>query len=108
MRDEIIRQDGSLKKSVSNMRELQSLSAAMVDQCDDEGLKKELKKLADEFRYSDPLTSDKTEDLEADLRSQMDNLQQAITDGDIEGAKTLCGKLSGCLKERNRICSVNK
>ena len=108
MRDEIERQDVALKKDVSSMRELQSISATLVDQCNDEELKKELKKLADEFRYSDPLSSDKTKDLEIDLQSRIGDLQQAITDGDIEGAKALCNKLSGCLRERNRICSVNK
>jgi glucosamine--fructose-6-phosphate aminotransferase (isomerizing) len=55
MRDEIIRQDGALKKNVGNMRELQSLSAALVGQCGDEALKSMMQKLADEFRYSDPV-----------------------------------------------------
>lgn len=108
MRDEIARQDAKLKKDVNNMRELQSISAALVDQCSDDGLKKELKKLADEFRYSDPISSEGTKVLEADLRSQIDDLQQAITDGDTENAKALCSKLANCLRERNRICSVNK
>ena len=108
MRDEIAKQDGKLKKSVFNMRELQSISATLVDQCSDENLKKDLKKLADEFRYSDPLSSDKTKVLEADLQSRVSDLQQAIVDGDIEGAKALCSKISGCLKERNRICALSK
>ena len=108
MRDEIAKQDGKLKKSVFNMRELQSISATLVDQCGDENLKKDLKKLADEFRYSDPLSSDKTKVLEADLQSRVSDLQQAIVDGDIEGAKALCSKISGCLKERNRICALSK
>lgn len=108
MRDEIVRQDVKLKQNVSGMRELQSISAALVDQCNDEGLKKELKKLADEFRYSDPLSSDKTKELETELQKRFGDLQQAMTDGDVEGAKTLCGKLSDCLRERNRICALNK
>lgn len=108
MRDEIAKQDGKLKKSVFNMRELQSISATLVDQCSDENLKKDLRKLADEFRYSDPLSSDKTKVLEADLQSRVSDLQQAIVDGDIEGAKALCSKISGCLKERNRICALSK
>ena len=108
MRDEIAKQDTKLKKNVSNMRELQSISAALVGQCGDEEMKKTLQKLADEFRYSDPLTSEKTEELEADLRSRIGDLQQAITDGDMEGARKLSNKLTECLKERNRICSLNK
>lgn len=108
MRDEIAKQDVKLKKSVSNMRELQSISSTLVGQCNDEEMKKALQKLADEFRYSDPLTSEKTEELEVDMHSRIGDLQQAITDGDIEGAKALCGKLLECLRERNRICSLNK
>ena len=108
MRDEIVRQDGQLKKSVSNMRELQSLSASLVNQCADESLKPTLRKLADEFRYSDPVSSDNTLDLEADMRSQLGDIQQALIEGDADGAKKLCGKLLGSLTERNRICSVSK
>ena len=108
MRDEIASQDVKLKQSVSNMRELQSLTASLVSQTDDAELKKSLQKVADEFRYSDPISSEKTIALEADLFSRIRDLQQAIADGDIEGVKSLCGKLLECLKERNRICSISK
>lgn len=108
MRDEIAAQDVKLKKSVSNMRELQSLTASLVNQTDDAELKKSLQKVADEFRYSDPLTSDKTSALEENMHSQIGDLQQALVDGDVDGAKTLCTKLLDCLRERNRICSINK
>lgn len=108
MRDEIVRQDVQLKKNVSNMRELQSLSASLVNQCADESLKPTLRKLADEFRYSDPVSSDNTLDLEADMRSQLGDIQQALIEGDAEGVKKLCGKLMGSLAERNRVCSISK
>ena len=108
MRDEIIRQDGALKKNVGNMRELQSLSAALVGQCGDEALKPMLQKLADEFRYSDPVSSEKTQELEEDMKVQLGDIQQALVEGDSDGAKKLCGKLMGSLAERNRICSVSK
>lgn len=108
MRDEIIRQDDALKRNVGNMRELQSLSAALAGQCGDEALKPMLQKLADEFRYSDPVSSEKTQELEEDMKAQMGDIQQALVEGDSDGAKSLCGKLMGSLAERNRICSVSK
>ena len=108
MRDEIAVQDTKLKKNVSSMRELQSISATLTDQTNDAELKKELKKVAEEFRYSDPLSSEKTEALETDLQARMSDLQQAVIDGDVEGARDLCNKLLSCLRERNRICSLNK
>ena len=108
MRDEISRQDGALKRNVCNMRALQSLSAAVVGQCGDEALKPMLQKLADEFRYSDPVSSEKTQELEEDMKIQLGDIQQALVEGDSDGAKKLCGKLMGSLAERNRICSVSK
>ena len=108
MRDEIATQDTKLRKSVSNMRELQSLTSSLPDQTDDAELKKALQKVADEFRYSDPMTSDKTSMLEEDMKSRIRDLQQALADGDAEGTRTLCSKLLDCLRERNRICSISK
>lgn len=108
MRDEIIRQDGALKRNVGNMREFQSLSAALVGQCADASLKPTLQKLADEFRYSDPVSSEKTQELEEDMKVQLGDIQQALVEGDSDGAKKLCGKLMGSLAERNRVCSVSK
>lgn len=108
MRDEIVQQDGKLKKNVANMRELQSLSHALVAQCPEGEIKEIVEKLADEFRYSDPVSSDSTYDMEEDMRSQIGNIQQALVDSDFTGVKKLCAKLMDSLVERNRICSVNK
>lgn len=108
MRDEIVRQDAALKRKVSTMRELQSLSSSLVSQCSDETLKPMLIKMADEFRYSDPVSSEKTHELEEDMKSQLGDIQQALVEEDFDGAKIICGKLLGNLAERNRICSVNK
>ena len=108
MRDEVAAQDGKLRKSVSNMRELQSITALLPDRTGNAELKKMLQNLADEFRYSDPMTSDQTQGLEEDMARQVKELQQTLSDGNIDSAKTLCAKLLECLGERNRICSANK
>lgn len=108
VRDEIARQDGQLKKDVSNMRALQSMSAALVGQCNDVDLKETIQNVADEFKFSDPVSSEQTKDLEQELQSQMNEIQNAIVDGDSASVKILCGKILGSLAERNRICALNK
>ena len=108
MREEIVQQDIKLKKDVSRMRELQSLSTALIGQCSDDTLKADLQNLADEFRYSDPVSSNETSELEDDMREQLGNIQQALAEDDIESAWKLCAKLKTSLAERNRICAVNK
>ena len=108
VRDEITRQDSQLKDSVSSMRELQSFAAGLAEKTGDAELKKSLQKLADEFRYSDPKSSEKTREPEAEMLNQIRELQQALEDGDTDGAGALCKILLDSLRERNRICAINK
>lgn len=107
MKKEIERQDVKLKKDVSNMRALQSLSVALVGQCN-ENVKKQVQDLADEFRYSDPVTSDATAEFENELSEVMNELQKSIIDNDDEAVKSLCVRGTGLLAERNRICKLEK
>lgn len=108
MRDEIVRQDVQLKKDVSHMRALQSMSAALAGQCMDGDTKELLQKLADEFKYSDPVSSDETEAMEAELLEQLKEIQKSMIDGDTEAVKAFSGRVLSGLAERNRICALNK
>lgn len=102
--DEIQTQDGKLKKDVSLMRSLQSKVNQLASQTDDAAIKA----LADDFRYSDPVSDDAIADAEADLAAVVDELQAAYVDGDSEAVAKLCRKASALLAERNRLCKLNK
>lgn len=102
--DEIQTQDAKLKKDVSLMRSLQSKINQMAAQSQNT----EIKALADEFRYSDPVSSGAIADAEADLAAAVDQLQAAYVDGDSEAVAKLCRKASALLAERNRLCKLNK
>lgn len=108
MRDEIARQDVQLKKDVTNMRELQSLTNSLPGICQEEELKKSLTELAEEFRYSDPVSSDSTTGAEEELKVLVREIQKALIDGDNAAAKTLCARVKSGLGERNRLCKVGK
>lgn len=102
--EEIQAQDEQLKVKVSVMRGLQSKVHQLAAQSGD----KDILALADEFRYSDPVSNDAVSDAEADLAAAVDELQSAYVDGDSEAAKQLCRKVSALLAERNRLCKLNK
>jgi MFS family permease len=102
--DEIQTQDGKLKKDVSLMRSLQSKVNQLASQTEDTAIKA----LADDFRYSDPVSDDAIADAEADLAAVVDELQAAYVDGDSEAVAKLCRKASALLAERNRLCKLNK
>ena len=101
---EIQVQDEKLKKDVSLMRALQSKVNQMAAQSENA----EINALADEFRYSDPVSNDAIADAEADLAAAVDELQNAYVDGDSEAVAKLCRKATALLAERNRLCKLNK
>ena len=101
-------QDARLRKGVSLMRSLQSKLNQMAAQCDNPDAAAEVKRFAEEMRYSDPVSSEALAEIEADLSAAVDELQAAIVDGDSNAAKQLCRKASAVLAERNRLCKLNK
>lgn len=108
IRDEVERQDTQLKKDVATMRALQSKAAALPARCEDAEAKAALEKLAEEFRYSDPVSAPALADLETDMAATMEELSAAVTDGDNAAVLALCKKISATLAERNRLCKLNK
>lgn len=102
--EEICAQDEKLKKDVSLMRSLQSKMNQIASQSQNIALKK----LAEEFRYADPVSGEAVAAAEADLSAAVDELQAAIVDSDSAAASQLCSKISALLAERNRLCKLNK
>ena len=108
MRDEVERQDVQLKKDVHIMRALQSKSAALAGSCADEATKKKLTDLAEKFRYSDPVSSDAVAFIEQDMTVYLNELHNALLEGDWSSAGILIARTDAALAERNRLCKLNK
>ncbi len=82
--------------------------AATVDLCTDETVKKELVKLAEDIKYSDPVSSEATEEVEDALFEEMAVLRSLVEGNDSEGALEQTRKVTNLLNERNRICKAFK
>lgn len=106
--DNIMEQDNKLKNSVSLMRGIHAKLDQMVGFCDDSEAAAAVKALAEEVRYSDPVSSAATASAEADLAAAVDALQGAVADNDVPVIKDLCRKTSATLADRNRICKLSK
>ena len=87
---------------------LQSRAAALVNQCSSTDVTAAVRSLAEDLRYSDPISSAAIAENERQLASLMDELEQAVTDGDSAAALALCKRTSAALVERNRLCKLNK
>lgn len=105
--EEIHIQDEKLKKDVSLMRGLQSKVNQMAAQCE-EPAASAVKEFAEELRYSDPVSGDALAEIERDLAAVVDELQQAVVEGDNASIRQLCRKARAVLAERNRLCKLNK
>ena len=108
VRDEVERQDIKLTTDTKCMQNLRSIVYPLAAQCADSEASSALQKLADDFRYSDPVSSDSTADIEKDLTAQMGDLQAAVIDGNAGDIKELCRKIGITLTERNRLCKLGK
>ena len=102
--DNIQTQDTKLKVNTAMMRSLQSKVSQIASQVDDAAIKA----LAEEFRYSDPVSNDAIADAEANLAAVVDELEAAFVDGDKDAMAQLCRKAAALLAERNRLCKLNK
>ena len=83
--------------------EFEDLHAALLAEDD-----AAIEALAEEFRFSDPVSNAAISDAEADLAAAVDELQAAYVDGDKNAMAQLCCKISALLAERNRLCKLNK
>lgn len=106
--DEIHSQDAGLKRSVAAMRSLQSQVNQMAAQCANPDAAAAVRKLAEELRYSDPVSSPALEEAERDLSAAVADLQSAVADEDSEAVKQLSRKAAALLAERNRLCKLHK
>ena len=106
--EQIHTQDAKLKKDVAAMRAIQSKLSVLPGQCEDPVTAKCLTQLAEELRFSDPVSSEATQETEADLNALTDELQKAVLDNDNAAAQNLCKRCQAVLMERNRLCKLEK
>lgn len=108
IRDHIRNQDLNIREDVMVMRTAQSKLNQMASQYPDREVAIAIKKLSEEVRFSDPVSSPELIEIEKELTVSIDDLQQALVDGDFASVNTLCNRTNQILLERNRICKLKK
>lgn len=78
------------------------------NRCADAETKAEIAKLAEEIRYSDPMSDEALSDIEAELSGAVAELKSAVNAGDNDNAKFFCNKASMLLADRNNKCKALK
>lgn len=82
--------------------------AGIVDRCKDETAKKELEKLSEAFRYSDPVSGEATKEFEDKITEELEELKKEVAENDVEDIIEKANEISNLLAERNRVCKAFK
>ena len=107
VRDEVERQDLQMKKDVFIMHDLYSRVSSIVDLAD-ANVRDDIAKLAEDMRYSDPVSNETLAGIEGALFADVAALRAAVVAGDNEATRRTCRQASATLAERNRLCKLNK
>lgn len=104
VRKEILSQDIQLKKKLAGMEELRSRVHLLISRCGEGQIRELLQKLAEEIRYSNPVSGEYSEEIEEEIAVLLEEVEAAALDGDVENTAEFCTQMKGLLRERDRIC----
>lgn len=107
-REEIALMERQCTVNTAFIRNLRVRSSNLVNKTDDPKLKQELERLAEAFRYSDPVSSEPLSELECNITLSFEKLENAIAQCDKESAQTLCACILKTLYDRNVMCKLSK
>ena len=79
---------------------------SLLNRSSNSDVNKAIEKLAEEFKFSDPVSNDAVRDIETVINSKVVELKNVINDSDI--SLPLISEISDLLKERNAICKSSK
>lgn len=105
VRDFIEKQEAEDIRKTRSSRLFRINIDSIVDLCDNAEVKAPLKKLAEDIRYSDPVSGDETAAIEEQILNEINNLRSMINTPAALGQIQF---VSNLLKDRNRICQMYK
>ena len=97
-----------VKVATSFIKLLQVDVEMIAEKTTDPNVKEAFLKLAEQVRYSDPMSNENLSELERQIKLQVSNADSCITLNDIDGALQCGNRASLLLIERNKKCKVLK
>lgn len=103
-------QDLDVKKTDNTkaMKYFNADVASIIEKCSDAEVKKLLNKLAEECKYSDPVSNAETEVLEEAINDKIATLSMEIGTMDSATAMAKVNEIRDALRDRNRRCKLSK
>lgn len=96
------------RENTAVLRALRDTAADLAARCAPGQGKQALEQLAENLRFSDPVSAPLLQEAEAALTACIQELEQALTEGDLESVPALCEAAEAALTQRNRLCKTYK
>lgn len=100
--------DSEVKGKVFYIRSLEADIGGIAAKCSDPSLKKELEKLREIIRYSDPMSSPRLASIEESIQERCNYLGELVTRQDYNSALAAAQQIGRLLIERNEKCKLLK
>lgn len=107
VRTETERQDEEIRTQTEKITYFRLDIENIVELCKNEELKKAVSKLAEDIRYSDPVSSDATAEMEEKISSAITDLERLVT-ADDSATMDKVAEIGRMLSDRNRRCKEMK
>ena len=107
-RDLVEKVDAESKEATKVVAYFQIDVDGIIDCCENSELNEKLEVLREQLKFSDPVSSDSTKEIEEKISSMLSNLKFSVEAKNIEEANILIKKISNATNERNRICKATK
>ncbi len=98
----------NIDTKVRTIKNLAVQVKVLEDQCLDKELKKELHKVSEGILYSDPMTTDVTEEIDDMINSRVKELKYLCSNNQKNEALQTCFKLQSFISERNMLLKNSK
>ncbi|MBQ8942187.1 MAG: hypothetical protein IJ062_10165 [Firmicutes bacterium] len=107
-RDIVENVDTKIEQKIQQVKTFRLNADSLVSACTDKDAKKQLEKLAEKIKYSDPVSSPALEGIEHRITTGIEELRQMIINGKYEGISAKISAVDMLVDDRNRRCKAEK
>lgn len=105
---EVIRRKKGPGEDTANLQRFQNQLNRLTLHCEEEQIKKRLCILAEEMRFCNPTSPESVHETEDEIEALLTEIEEAALSEDTDTAVALCDRITGLLKERDRICKTRR
>lgn len=100
--------DNEAVKQTRRIKSFRLDISEIIDMCDDTEIKKAVKRLAEDIRYSDPVSCSETEEIETKISEGLSTLKKMIQGEPVEKISEKVKEIDRLVLSRRRICRETK